>query len=71
VRAQKQTLETDKVVVAIDSAREKLGNSGRLIVRPSGTEPVIRVMAEGDDRDLVETLVSQVCTALKESAEAA
>jgi phosphoglucosamine mutase len=71
VRAQRQTLETDKVVVAIDSAREKLGNSGRLIVRPSGTEPVIRVMAEGDDRDLVETLVSQVCTALKESAEAA
>ena len=34
-------------------------------MRPSGTEPVIRVMAEGDDRDLVETLVAQVCNALK------
>ncbi|CAJ0865823.1 phosphoglucosamine mutase [freshwater sediment metagenome] len=71
VRAQKKMLEKDSVVIAIDSAREKLGNAGRLIVRPSGTEPVIRVMAEGDDRDLVETLVAQVCHALKDSAEAA
>lgn len=71
VRAQKKMLEKDSVAVAIDSAREKLGNAGRLIVRPSGTEPVIRVMAEGDDRDLVETLVAQVCSALNESAEAA
>jgi phosphoglucosamine mutase len=71
VRAQKKMLEKDSVVIAIDSAREKLGNAGRLIVRPSGTEPVIRVMAEGDDRDLVETLVAQVCNALKDTAEAA
>ncbi len=71
VRAQKQMLEKDSVVVAIDSARERLGSGGRLIVRPSGTEPVIRVMAEGDDPDLVETLVAQVCNALKDSAEAA
>ena len=71
VRAQKVMLEKKSVVVAIDSARARLGNAGRLIVRPSGTEPVIRVMAEGDDRDLVETLVAQVCDALKEPAEAA
>jgi phosphoglucosamine mutase len=68
VRAQKKMLEKDTVAVAIDSARQTLGNAGRLIVRPSGTEPVIRVMAEGDDRDLVETLVAQVCNALKDSA---
>jgi phosphoglucosamine mutase len=68
VRAQKKMLEKDTVAVAIDSARQKLGNAGRLIVRPSGTEPVIRVMAEGDDRDLVETLVAQVCNALKDTA---
>jgi phosphoglucosamine mutase len=71
VRAQKRELEKDAVVLAIDSARKKLGGSGRLIVRPSGTEPVIRVMGEGDDADLVETLVAQVCNALKESASAA
>jgi phosphoglucosamine mutase len=71
VRAQRRALEKDSVSLAIDSARERLGNAGRLIVRPSGTEPVIRVMAEGDDRDLVESLVAQVCNALNESAEAA
>ncbi|WP_424362213.1 phosphoglucosamine mutase [Methylocystis parvus] len=71
VRVHGRLLEKDSVVVAIDSARARLGNSGRIIVRPSGTEPVVRVMAEGDDRDLVETLVAQVCNALRESAEAA
>ena len=71
VRAQSRELEKDSVVLAIDSAREKLGGAGRLIVRPSGTEPVIRVMGEGDDPDLVESLVAQVCNALKESASAA
>jgi len=71
VRAQKRMLDNDSVIMAIDSARERLNGSGRLIVRASGTEPVIRVMGEGDDPDLIETLVSQVCTALKESAEAA
>ena len=71
VRAQRRELERDAVALAIDDARARLGGSGRLIVRPSGTEPVIRVMGEGDDRELVETLVAQVCSALKESAEAA
>ena len=55
----------------VEDAREKLGRDGRLIVRPSGTEAVIRVMAEGDDSHLVETLVTQVCNALKETEEAA
>ena len=71
VRAQKRALEKETVVTAIKDAHEKLNGSGRLIVRASGTEPVIRVMGEGDDPDLVETLVSQICHALKETAEAA
>jgi phosphoglucosamine mutase len=47
-------LEASSVVTAIDEAKAKLGAGGRLVIRPSGTEPVIRVMAEGDDHDLVE-----------------
>ena len=50
---------------------ERLGNEGRLVIRPSGTEPVIRVMAEGDDRALIEEIVGDVCDALRASAEAA
>ncbi|QGM99181.1 phosphoglucosamine mutase [Methylocystis parvus] len=71
VRVHGRLLEKASVAGAIDSARTQLGDNGRIIVRPSGTEPVVRVMAEGDDRDLVETLVAQVCNALRESAEAA
>jgi phosphoglucosamine mutase len=71
VRAQRRQLEKEAVVGAIDSARRKLGAAGRLVIRPSGTEPVIRVMGEGDDRDLVETIVGDICAALRESPEAA
>ncbi len=55
-----QPLTEDKVVNAIEDARKRLGQGGRLVIRPSGTEPVIRVMAEGDDRDLVERVVDDV-----------
>lgn len=61
-------LETSGVVSAIDDARKRLGNAGRLVIRPSGTEPVIRVMAEGDDRDLVERVVDDVVDAVTKAA---
>jgi phosphoglucosamine mutase len=61
-------LEKEAVAKAIDAAREKLGAEGRLVIRPSGTEPVIRVMAEGDDRALVEQVVDDVCEAVAAAA---
>ena len=54
-------LANDSVNAAIEKMRARLGQTGRLVIRPSGTEPVIRVMAEGDDRDLVESVVDDVC----------
>jgi phosphoglucosamine mutase len=63
-----QPLQQDSVVTAIESARERLGKAGRLVIRPSGTEPVIRVMAEGDDRDLVTRVVDDVVDALSAAA---
>ena len=59
-----QPLQQSTVVTAIEAARERLGASGRLVIRPSGTEPVIRVMGEGDDRDLVIEVVDDVVDAL-------
>mgnify|MGYP001791635723 CR=1 FL=1 len=53
-------LEHDDVKSAIDAAQLRLGNSGRILVRPSGTEPLIRIMAEGDDAELVHTLVDEL-----------
>ncbi|MGC2745925.1 MAG: phosphoglucosamine mutase, partial [Pseudolabrys sp.] len=69
VRYQKgKPLEDAQVRSVIASAERKLGLGGRLIVRPSGTEPVIRVMGEGDDRSLVESVVDDVVEALSEVA---
>ena len=61
-------LENGRVREMIDAAESRLAKGGRLVVRASGTEPVIRVMAEGDDRALVEAVVDDVISALTEVA---
>ncbi|NQV44979.1 MAG: phosphoglucosamine mutase [Rhodospirillales bacterium] len=53
-------LEDEGVKKAMRNAEDKLGTSGRLLVRPSGTEPLIRVMAEGDDEMLINTVVDDI-----------
>ena len=52
----------------IAAAESALEGNGRLVIRPSGTEPVIRVMAEGDDRGQVESVVDRVCDAVRKAA---
>nr|WP_321455946.1 phosphoglucosamine mutase [uncultured Cohaesibacter sp.] len=54
-------LENDAVIKAIEAGEGKLGKNGRLVIRKSGTEPLIRVMAEGDNLDLVEQVVDDIC----------
>jgi len=61
-------LESESVRAAIERSRQRLGNAGRLLIRPSGTEPVIRVMGEGDDRQLVQAAISEVIDALRAAA---
>jgi phosphoglucosamine mutase len=57
-------LENAKVRTAIEQAEARLNGHGRLLVRPSGTEPVIRVMGEADDKVLVEEVVDDVVQVL-------
>ena len=61
-------LEADSVKAVIAEAEAALGGKGRLVIRPSGTEPVIRVMAEGDDRDQVTRVVDRICDAVRAAA---
>ena len=65
---QGKPLENAKVRSAIESAEQKLNGHGRLVIRPSGTEPVIRVMGEGDDKTLVEDVVAGIVDALADAA---
>ncbi len=65
---QGEPLEDAKVKSAITGAQARLNGNGRLVIRPSGTEPVIRVMGEGDDQYLVEEVVDEIVEALKQAA---
>jgi phosphoglucosamine mutase len=57
-------LEDAAVIKVIAQAEAELNGSGRLVIRPSGTEPVIRVMAEGDNAGQVEDIVGRICDAV-------
>jgi phosphoglucosamine mutase len=61
-------LDEDSVKARIAAAESALGGRGRLVIRKSGTEPLIRVMAEGDDPALVERLVDDICDAVQAAA---
>ena len=62
--------ESVKVKRAIHEGEARLGAEGRLVIRESGTEPVIRVMAEGEDQELVAGVVDEVCAAIQAVASA-
>jgi len=64
-------LNDGQVKAAIAEAEATLGASARLVIRPSGTEPLIRVMAEGDDRALIETVVDQLINVISGARNAA
>jgi phosphoglucosamine mutase len=63
-----EPLEADSVRKRIAAAESELEGRGRLVIRKSGTEPLIRVMAEGDDPALVERLVEDICEAVRTAA---
>ncbi len=61
-------LEAESVQDAIAQAEARLAGRGRLVIRPSGTEPVIRVMAEADDAEEVAEVVDAICNAVRKAA---
>ena len=63
-------LENEKVSKEIERQTNRLGKAGRLVIRPSGTEPVIRVMAEGDDETVVRSAVDEIAEAVRRAVAA-
>ncbi|MEQ1770910.1 MAG: phosphoglucosamine mutase [Devosia sp.] len=66
--ANSKPLDHQRVIQVIAESRARLGTSGRLVIRESGTEPVIRVMAESDDEGLVDAVVAEISTTIKQVA---
>jgi phosphoglucosamine mutase len=65
---QGRPLDHKAVVQVIAEGRARLGDGGRLVIRESGTEPVIRVMAESDDEGLVKSIVGDIAEAIRKVA---
>src|SRR5712664_717108 len=61
---QGRPLESRRVQRAIAAGEERLGTAGRLVIRNSGTEPVIRVMAQGEDGALLTSVIDEICEAI-------
>jgi len=66
---RKEVVEHDAVRAAIARASEQLGAEGRILVRASGTEPLVRVMIEGDDRGRIERLAAEVAETVERAAQ--
>jgi phosphoglucosamine mutase len=64
-------LNLPHIQAAIEGASARLGGNGRVLIRASGTEPLIRVMAEGEDQTLIEEIVAALCAGIAATAQAA
>lgn len=68
VRADKEVLGAAEVRNAVERAETELGSTGRILVRPSGTEPLIRIMLEGDDAGRIERLARGIAEIVRHAA---
>ena len=58
--------ENEQIQAAVAAAKDELGNDGRILVRASGTEPLIRVMGEGSDKDRLERVIDDIVSVVEQ-----
>jgi phosphoglucosamine mutase len=65
---RKEVLQAPEIRRAVEEAERHLNGTGRLLIRPSGTEPLIRVMVEGDDQRRIEALAQELAERIEQAA---
>jgi phosphoglucosamine mutase len=65
VRCHKAVVNTEEVKAAVAKTEETLAGKGRVLLRPSGTEPVVRVMVEGEDAHMVDNLARDLAVVVE------
>jgi phosphoglucosamine mutase len=65
---RKEVLQSPEIRRAVEEAEQILTGTGRLLIRPSGTEPLIRVMVEGDDQQRIEALAHELADRIRQAA---
>ena len=69
VNCDKDTVHHTSVIDAVRATEHRLGGKGRVLLRPSGTEPVVRVMVEGEDASVVQSLAESLAAVVSDSAD--
>jgi phosphoglucosamine mutase len=64
LNGQSSPLESEQVKAALQQAEQQLNGRGRVLLRPSGTEPLIRVMVEGEEETMVHALTQSIADAV-------
>ena len=68
VQCRSDVVDNSNVILAVKATEQKLSGKGRVLLRPSGTEPVVRVMVEGEDLSLVKTLAQDLAMVVEKAA---
>ena len=68
MRADASVVQCDRTQEAVLAAKTELGDRGRVLLRPSGTEPVVRVMVEGEDAAQIGRLADSIAAVIAEHA---
>ncbi|MCS5710484.1 phosphoglucosamine mutase [Candidatus Berkiella aquae] len=69
VQSGQQVVQNERVQEACNKAQKALASEGRILLRPSGTEPLVRVMVEGEDRERIERVAQEIAAIVSEVAK--
>lgn len=69
IAARTNIIDHPRIKFAVEAAEDRLNGQGRVLLRPSGTEPVVRVMVEGQDSSIVESVAGELAEVVKSSIE--